>query len=180
MPIILGSIENIITLFAFGTFWFWALLIFFIIGSIVAEKNDSIGWLTFTLLVFSVFFIPNILDVISLKTLITGFVCYLVVGGVWSVVKWGKHVGGVVNKIRENAKYVYEWEISVGRNKTKIITWISAWPASMFWTLTHDAFEWVFQSLYSVYASITKRADEKIRTIIEEKSNPKNQTHKQP
>ncbi len=53
--------------------------------------------------------------------------------------------------------------LRASRNKTKIMVWLVWWPASLFWTFTHDFLVEVWNHVYNLFANLYDRiADSKI------------------
>lgn len=104
---------------------------------------------------------------------------YFVVGAVWSLIKWyfflvqvRRRVQAIRQQFPDDTKdeLVFRYKVSHGQsefppqvtnNKSRIIGWMSLWPASMLWTVINDpvrrACEEIFDRLGGIYQAINNR-----------------------
>lgn len=84
----------LLTLFAVGTFWFWALLVVHFCVLLALIEYEKVGWATISLIAaFALLHFFGDFNIVAaaLHNPVTALVvagCYFVAGTVWSVVKW--------------------------------------------------------------------------------------------
>ena len=179
----------LIEFFVFGTIWFWLLSIVAFIAitafveSAVDRDDDSGGgtWATSTIVLFILiyFFLGSDTDVRNILSWIkvnpTTFFFYILgyyaVGTIWSIAKWFLFLR---KKVRMAEKHL-ESTSSVSRlndfdfraplaadNKSRIISWMSYWPFSAFWTILNKFFlrvwEFLYETFEKLYNNMAKRA----------------------
>jgi hypothetical protein len=158
------------TLFAFGTFWFWALIVIAAIIFITItelEESSSWHWTVFLGLPVLLYFTGCADQINAMLTYakdnpltIVGFVLgYLFVGTIWSIIKWWLYLTNLRDYYREY-KYSYNKDkFSASRNKERIINWMAYWPLSAIWTLINDpikkGFKRIFAGLENRFQSIS-------------------------
>ena len=176
-------------LFAFGSFWFWVLasVIFFTITGFVNRNEEIDGRIATTFLVIGLglfFFLGNVDLFFSLMDFIKDeplkFILYvgsyLIVGAIWSVVKWYYFLLDYKKDYLERksrSTYPVSFDIPTAKNyKGDIIMWMSYWVVSIFWTFVH---QWVhkiwnniFSKLEGVYNKISNHIFKDI--VIEEEN----------
>jgi hypothetical protein len=161
-----------VTLFALGTFWFWLLITVAVISIIaITEQEDSNSWhwsilLGLPVLLYFTGCKNEILSLLSYVqenpvTIILGFVGYLFLGTIWSVVKWYLYL----TNIREYYRlYPYNFnsnksKFNAKENKERIVNWMMYWPFSGLWTLINDpikkSFQRIFQGLENRFQKIS-------------------------
>jgi hypothetical protein len=131
---------------------------------VFVEKEEQTGTgATFTLLIFLglTCFLGN-LDffkaignyiVTNPGTIILVFGGYLLVGLIWSFVKWYFYLSHLKDKKAEDGKtYIYADDISFLKNKSRILVWMSYWPLSGLWTLINDPMRKLFQFIQMKFA----------------------------
>jgi hypothetical protein len=151
-----------VTLFALGTFWFWLLITVAVISIIaITEQEDSNSWhwsilLGLPVLLYFTGCKNEILSLLSYVqenpvTIILGFVGYLFLGTIWSVVKWYLYL----TNIREYYRlYPYNFnsnksKFNAKENKERIVNWMMYWPFSGLWTLINDPIKKSFQRIFT-------------------------------
>ena len=162
-------------LIIFGTIWFWTLLsvvailiIWFLEDAINYEKTyrDTGGGtkVTMTILAFLTlyFFFGSkeqfVQALYYIKgnpgTIILSIASYVVIGVIWSIVRWYFYLQGFkIHYIRKNGPtkngISFRGIPKGADNKNRILTWMSYWPFSMFWTIINEPFRKVFRYIYS-------------------------------
>lgn len=161
-------------LFAFGTLWFWLLLITAVILMIVfIEKEEESGTgATFTLLIFLALtcFLGNLeffktignYIVYHPGVIIGVFVGYFVLGVVWSFVKWYFYLIHLRDNHIESGDKIAPSKISFLRNKSRILVWMSYWPFSALWTLINDPIKKIFQHIQMKLSGTYQKMSDKI------------------
>lgn len=144
---------------------------------IVALETMSVGWLFIGAICFITLVVGKILALhLSLTTLAIAFVCYLAIGGVWSIFKWWRFLKKEYRNFHEyNDRYEYnesalksatsafEKDIMVDHHKGKITAWIAFWPWSLTWFLTDGIVEEIFGFLKGIYTRIGNRIIARIK-----------------
>lgn len=96
---------------------------------------------------------------------------YVVAGGVWALIKWYFWLVKIRQYIEtlqadrdpnirgalQSRGYPTSFPVNVSDHKSKIIGWMTLWPASMVWTVLHDPVKWIFETLYRVMATTFDR-----------------------
>jgi len=156
--------EAITSLVALWSVGFWILITIFLFCSIVGSATESYGFLSVLTVSAIILFGPIIVTGISLKVAIWSFVAYLLIGSAWSIARWYMHVNFVVFKAKAGIHY-NPTELYVSEYKSQIILWIVAWPVSIFWTVTHNIFETMYDLLIGVYDTIANKAMSEIKNL---------------
>lgn len=170
----------ILTLFAFGTFWFW-LFVIAAMSSIIALIENEKNVLADIVFIGSMFALYKMGCDTQLTNIgswiythwfysILIFIGYLFAGTAYSLIKWAVFVAdGRAKLIRKNYSY-YEHEWKPGNHKNRITHWMIYWPISGIWTLLSNpvvkAFNRIFYKLEGVYDKIAKRI---MKDLIEAK-----------
>jgi hypothetical protein len=167
---------------AFGTLWFWIAfvvasgLIIFFLESALEELNedDGGGWkstLTIIGFVGLYWWLGDSADLLSIlqyiKTNTVGFLTwigvYILIGLVWSVVKWYFFLLNARDKAVERQKdgrILENYELpTAAKNKARIITWMSYFPFSMLWTVINEPFKRLYNFLYGRFVSVFERLE---------------------
>jgi hypothetical protein len=105
---------------------------------------------------------------------------YFVVGSIWSVGKWAFWLNKSKRRIQD---LLAEWpnhklkDLSsqlraqklptsfppkVGDYKSRIIGWITLWPASVAWTLLNDPVRWIGEQIYAHLGGMMQRISNRI------------------
>lgn len=101
-------------LFAFGTFWFWTLLVAEIVLLFVFTENENGVAATISICVFAgLLQWAGGVDIIGFITLspvkfFTICLCYFLAGAVWGVAKWWLYVGNVIERTEEHRDYWFK------------------------------------------------------------------------
>ena len=158
-------------LLTFGSIWFWGLLAveaLFLFYFIEQDKRWS-AFLSLLLIGILLFvfgdkqFYPNLFHWIVHNPIYTAIYVgiYLVGGMSWSVAKWYFHLlrareqyqealGKLKQPVDEKVKQdlLTTYKPHVGRNKSRILFWMTYWPFSAAWTVIHDPVTWFFNWAY--------------------------------
>jgi len=118
------------------------------------------------------------------------FLLYLLIGGVWSIVKWKLYCGKIVKMWREGSKEYTSYlrileaiksspdeasiqlpsDIDPSRNKDRLFGYVFYWPFSLVWTIFDNPLRALFDFLYDqfgmIYTTIAKRVARKIAATI--------------
>ncbi len=169
-------------LFLIGTFWFWALILT-ASGLIIYCLEDSLDELQnsasaggieataisiVTIIVFGIFggkrTLIDILEYVKNNPVITISLIFLyfVLGIVWSFVKWYFFLNKIKIYLLKTTKKGDEFSIytpKVSDHKSKITTWMTYWPLSMFWTMIDEpiknTFKFIFGKIEKSYQKLS-------------------------
>ena len=161
-------IETITAALAVGTFWFWSILALASVLIIACTENEHYPTPTIIAILLGVVYWKDIVAA-PWQTIAIVVGVFALGGVIWSAFKWFRYVQKVVNRYtEENGKVLtesqmgrLEMEISPYRNKARITGWIAFWPWSLFWTITGDFFNMLYDSMVGVYQSISNRGMKK-------------------
>lgn len=159
-------------LFVIGSLWFWLLAIAavcIIVTTTELEEANSWGFVvvigTLTLMYFggnqhSFREFGNYI-VENPKVIIGSVVGYLVLGVVWSIVKWFIYLKGQTQRINEyGISYGVNDIYDVSKNKQRILNWMMYWPFSGLWTLIDEPFRKFFKhAFYYLEKTYQRMAD---------------------
>ena len=177
----------------FGTLWFWltaavaAILIIVFLELALTGRNseytDNGGgtWSTIVVIAFimAYYFLGSKQDVIDIGNYIKdnpwkilGWMgMYLGVGLVWSLFKWYFFL---VKRKERLLSYSTKKKLSkddipkAADNKSRIITWMTYWPFSAFWTMIDEPVKKFFRFVYSKTEKIfQKMSDLVYKDVIE-------------
>jgi hypothetical protein len=173
---------------AFGTIWFWILItvISGVIIWITEEENDGIWssniWFIGTLV--ALYFLGNSESFKEIGTYIIQnpgvaigiFGAYILVGSIWSIIKWFFYLKRVKSK-HEKYGYYSSFDIKdykIDRNKERVLHWMIYWPLSSLWTLINDPVKKAFEFVLSQFGGFYDKMSEKILgDIVKEKEKAK-------
>lgn len=179
----------------FGTLWFWlllsasAILIIWFLESALGSSTDKGGGYasTITILAFLVlyYFFGSKEDVYNF------FICikdnpgrsiaiigiYICAGLIWSIFKWYFFLQNKKQELVEKSEAgrdVYESDFPQAKdNKNRIVTWMSYWPFSAFWTLINEPVKKVFRFIYTsfekMYVAMADKIFADLKTKIKNK-----------
>jgi hypothetical protein len=166
---------------ALGTWGFWAILA--IIAIAMSELLDTDHPGLATIMAIGTGVLLWLLGVRPLEWISTHIVelieyavAYVISGLAWSLVKWYFWLVKIRRFVDElqavkNPDILYAlrqkgWPTSlppkVSDSKSKIIGWMTLWPARMVWTLLHDPVTWIFEEIYA----LSGRAFQKIADSV--------------
>ncbi len=157
-------IETIMTALTVGTFWFWTILTLASMVIIACIENEHYKTPSIVAIILGVLYWKDI-AIAPWQTIAIIAGVFAIGGVIWSAFKWYRHVQKTVDKYKENCGVVLsehrmmtlKSEVSVSQNKARITGWIAFWPWSLFWTLTGDFFNMLYDSMVGVYQGITNR-----------------------
>lgn len=155
------------TLLAVGSLWAWILFIVASIIIIACLENDSGTGATITMIATIVLLtifggkddLASLWAWCSSKPLaaIGLFMSYIVVGFVWSFVKWYFYL----ISFRDQGFNRRDAHLEVDYNKGRLIAWATYWPFSVIWTFIDQPVKriitYIFNRLTGIYDSILNR-----------------------
>ena len=105
------------------------------------------------------------------------FISYIIIGLIWSFVKWYFYLLNTKEKIQKSLKN-NDFSIpkipEVKNNKGRIISWITYWPFSSLWTIINDPIKRAINFMYSKFEKLyQKMSDNMFSDIKEEIKNKK-------
>lgn len=152
-------IAEILSFFAIWELGFWLLVLFAsIIFTVASEKNIlSLGVIT-TIIVAVIYHAPLAAILASPALLCIGFIGWIVIGLVWSMWRWHKHVKKVVEEARNNKHNDPRYALALSRNKSRITNWILYWPWSLLWNICGDFLTGIYDAMSGVYQKIVDKA----------------------
>ncbi len=153
------------TLFALGTFWFWALMVsmgFLIV--IATELEDTPGWQYLILIGLPVllYFTGCKEEIIWVLTFIRDtpltalalVMAYLTLGLVWSVMKWWIYLIELTSQYDKhdyaNKGYISD-KFKAVNNSDKIINWMMYWPLSIIWFILSYPLKNLFKGIFKLF-----------------------------
>lgn len=165
---------------AFGTVGFYVLLAVLTIF-LIGLTEFSRPWIsTIILSIFLVYYSKPLLVLagsVGLWAILGG---YIVVGVVWSLYKWRRHVratfkeardisSGLMAHINRNGpdftQHFYTL-INPSENKGMLYNWIAFWPWSFIWSITGGLFRNLYELLAGRYQAITDNAKKDLEAKI--------------
>lgn len=169
-------IESILAVFAFGTFWFWVLALIASVIIIACVENEHYPTPSILAILLGIIYWKNIVAAPwQFIALVVG--AYAVAGAGWSTFQWFRRVQKQATKyhdkygetLTESQLRDLKEEVSASGHKALITGWIAFWPWDMFWTLTGDFFNMIYDALAGVYQHISNRAVGRFTVAKEEK-----------
>ena len=158
-------IQALLTTLAVGTIWFWLLIAIASIIIIACVENEHYPVPSIVAILLGIIYWKTIVAVpwTILALVVGGFA---ICGAVWAVIQWFRRVQrkvayfnemyGVV--LTESQMRDLKAEISPTENKALITGWIAFWPWDLFWTITGDFFNMIYEALLGVFQRISNRA----------------------
>ena len=140
-------IETILTVFEFGTIWFWLLAAIASIIIISCVENEHYPTPSIVAILLGVVYWKQIVHAPwQIIALVIGV--FALCGLLWSTFKWFRYVNKQVRHyndtygatLTESQMRDLKSEISVSNHKAMITGWIAFWPWSLLWSLTGDFF----------------------------------------
>jgi hypothetical protein len=159
-----------ISIFLFGTFWFWLLAIITVICIVASvEADEANSWGIITLLAAGAIFYFGgnaiaFMDFINYAAqhpivIVLGFFAYLILGTAYSFLKWYLRLTHLKMLYKNDYRF-YKSKFEVSSNKQRILNWMIYWPFSGIWTLIDEpitkGFKRIFLALENQYEKITK------------------------
>ena len=179
---------NLFLTFLLSDLFFLALLGLALLSSTVNLcKDDYIsGWTAFFLLVSGVIFAVKQHAALSVTFFAWVIPIYLIVGLVWSIIKWGLFTRELVTSYKENFDYAStyierryckdddDYNARVERHregllsslknnvkpytqKHRIKSWIALWPVSVGVTCTYKSIDHIYNYCVNIYQKTTTR-----------------------
>ncbi len=158
-------IESLLAALALGTIWFWIVLVIASVIIIACVENEHYPTPSVIAILLGIIYWKAIVAAPwQAIALVVG--AFALIGAGWSTFQWFRRVQKKATKYRDDygetlteaqLKDLKE-EVSASRHKALITGWIAFWPWDMFWTLTGDFFNMIYDALASVYQNISNRA----------------------
>lgn len=178
----------------FGTVWFWILflgasflIIWFLENALGRSKDSGGGMLSTITLIAAIavyYFLGSSQDVINFFLYVKDHPifsllrvgAYIGIGLVWSIFKWYFFLR---NKAESLTAQMDEYPASTSfsekdfpkakDNKARIISWMSYWPFSAFWTLLNEPIKKTYKYIYSKIEGLYDKMTEKIFAELKKK-----------
>lgn len=163
-------------LLAFGTVWFWIIILLASALIILSTEDDETVWgsnVWFGIMILALYFLGNSEFFKSVAAFMLHnpgislgiFFCYVLAGTVWSIFKWFfflKRTKLDWQKRHPNNDAYFDIEhYKVAKNKARIIIWMIYWPWSAAWTLVNDpvkkTFEFVLFRIENLYNKMSAK-----------------------
>lgn len=184
------------TLALIGGFWFFVFaLLVFGVGIVSSEFDSFVGGVaTLILLVSGLYFFGafSFESIFSAPlALLSGIILYIVIGFAYALLyRYPDHL----NKNKDIIQEMWQnFQKSAGgdakredfyndiryrrflpsQNVERITAWITLWPWSAFWDLSHKPIRWVYRNLYSLAGKMLDNISKRIFNNILDKSDSK-------
>ena len=162
--------ESIMALVGMAVTGWVGILVLWLVA-ITAEQFDSSKFATllFVVAIFALF--SNYSIPVTLASVLIGGLIYIIVGMVWSIIRYKKLVNDTLkqnatsNKV--NQRYAMK-SIAPSHVVDRIVSWIIIWPVSMVSCLTSVVFDGIRELVTNVLSGIYKRTHESALVHIEE------------
>lgn len=169
-------IESLLAALAVGTIWFWIICVISSIIFIACIEHDHYSTPTVLAIILGIIYWKAI-AAFGLPAIALTIAIYAVVGMLWFLFRWFRHVNKEVVKYHE--KYGKELtqsqtsdlknDVSVSQNKSRIMGWIAYWPWSLTWSLTGDFFNMCYDAMSGWYQKIAEHGMSKFSVKDETK-----------
>jgi hypothetical protein len=164
------------TLFVFGVFWFWVLLVVAgIILTVITELDDTnqYGLLVLVALGFALYHGGNHVWFNDLFHDIANdpgkylmyFGGYIVVGIIWSFIKWYFYLIELKEERKGKSSSYFTRSGDVSENKERILNWMIYWPLSAFWTIINQPIRRLFKYIYRGIEGRYQKMSDKILNV---------------
>lgn len=159
--------EAIFGFFALWSIGFWSLVAVASIIFIVGAESDKYTFSGIVTAVLALLYWRPLMAVGLSWQIIVGIVVgYCLAGVAWSVFRWWKYVEAVViqfkkesgGQLSDTEKSSVKYQVSVNRNKRRILGWIAYWPWSVIWNITGDVFTMLYNHMKAAYQRIADAA----------------------
>jgi hypothetical protein len=165
-------LESILGFFAFGALGFWLLLAALSIVYTVSVEVDKHGVAIFAT-ILAILLGWNNLGLLfhNWQLLLIGVAAYGIAGGAWSVFRWFKYCRKYIeehpnekisliegygdNKRTLTLEQYYSEKLNPSAHKSKLISWIVYWPFSLFWHITGDIINTIYDMFANSYARVS-------------------------
>lgn len=162
-------------IFAFGTIFFWLLLVLTVIlMTAFVEKEEQTGTgatITFLVSMALMCFLGNLETFKSLLNYVTenpGTIIglgllYIVLSVAWSFFKWYFYLSAIKEYHKQRTFDIRKDDINISssENKTRVLVWMSYWPLSATWTIINDPirkmYKHILYRLSGFYQGISDR-----------------------
>lgn len=158
-------IESLLAALAIGTVWFWVIAVIASVLIIACVEHEHYPTPSIVAILLAIIYWKPITAAPwqTIGIVVGGFV---LAGILWSVFNWFRFVQKKTNYYREKygdtltAEQMSDLKesIKVSSHKAQITGWIAFWPWSLFWTLTGDFFNMIYDAMVNVYQNIANRA----------------------
>ncbi len=171
-------------LLAFGTFWFWVLVLIasiFIVVSIEDDEHNYGANLFFIGALLLLYFFGNAetfnraakYAIEEPRVVFLAIMGYFLAGTIWSVVKW---VFWLQGRKRYHQRHSSNREINisdykVANNTEKILHWMIYWPFSLVWTMINEPVKRGFYYILDRFSGLYDKLAVKILIDKENKTN---------
>jgi hypothetical protein len=93
---------------------------------------------------------------------------YIILGAIWSIVRWFIYLKGLALNVDENGNCKhYKSDFDVFYNKGRIMNWMFYWPISVIWTVIDEpikkSFKWIYSKLEGSYKKISDNITKDIK-----------------
>lgn len=160
-------------LFVFGTLGFWLLSVIAFIIIILALENKRWGGTGATLTMIGFFAalwffggqtLREASDFITQHPIkcTLNILGYIVVGIVWSFVKWYYFLLNYKEKVDRTYQNWRNYIPKVVDNKGKIIAWMTYWPMSALWTIINDPVRRMYDKIYRKLGKVYQKISDNV------------------
>lgn len=176
-------------LLAYGTLWFWLLIVTLSVSITALIENEYIviSDIVFVAGLAAIYFFGGASSIIELLILIKSHwvisslctIGYFVAGVIYSMIKWAVYLSDGRAKLLREDSYFHELEWKARENKNKIVHWGIYWPLSGLWTLISNPVVKIFNRLFDRLESVYQKMSDKIMSQFIEKKKAKEEFEKQ-
>lgn len=165
-------IESILAALAVGTIWFWIIAVIASVIIIACVENEHYPTPSIVAIILGIIYWKAI---VALPWSVIGIAVgvFAIAGAAWSTFQWFRRVNKKAayyrqkygDTLSESQLYDLKRVVSASEHKALITGWIAFWPWDLFWTLTGDFFNMIYDALANVYQSISNRAVGKFTVV---------------
>lgn len=158
-------IESLLAALAVGTIWFWLIVVVASIIIIACVEHEHYPTPSIVAIILGVIYWKAI---VALPWAVIGIAVgvFAIAGAIWSTFQWFRRVQKKAAHYRERfgdsltSEQLSDLkrEVSASEHKALITGWIAFWPWDMFWTLTGDFFNMIYDALSGIFQNISNRA----------------------
>ena len=158
-------ITTLLSAIAVGTFWFWAILVIASIIITACVENEHYPTPSIVAILIGLIYWKAIASLPwSVIALAVGI--FALSGAIWSTFQWFRFVskkaayylGRYGNNLNELQMSNLKDGTFASLHKALITAWIAFWPWDMFWTLTGDFFNAIYDAMANIYQRISDSA----------------------
>ena len=173
-------IESLLAALAVGTIWFWLIVVIASIIIIACVENEHYPTPSVVAIILGAIYWKSIVA-LPWSVIAIAVGVFAVAGAIWSTIQWFRRVQKKAANYRERfgdsltSEQLSDLkrEVSAANNKALITGWIAFWPWDLFWTLTGDFFNMIYDALAGIYQGISNRAVGKFNVTKPEPKNDK-------